>query len=104
MKGARTLGLLVASPPGDPRTETLLRLARAARQRGDGLLLYLLDEGVRNLDRAEVEALGREGADLYCCAVGAQARGILPDRRAVFSGLYVLASLVAGCDRFLSSG
>jgi len=104
MEPPHRLGLLLATPPGDPRSETLLRLAAAALARGDRVLLYLLDEGVRNLGLPETAALREGGADLYCCAMGARERGIEPDRRAVFSGLYLLASLIAGCDRFLSSG
>lgn len=100
----RRLGLLVTRPPGDPRTESVFALARAALRRRDEVLIYLLDDGVGNLGRAEAEELRREGCILYCCALGARRRGIEPDRRAVFSGLYVLASMLEACDRFVSTG
>lgn len=99
-----SLGLLLARGPDDPRAATLLAVGRAALDRGERVLLYLLDDGVVAIDDDRVAALREGGADLYCCAMGARRRGIEPDRRAVFAGLYLLNSLIAGCDRFLSSG
>lgn len=98
-----SLGLVLSVPPGDPRGEALLAVAREACADGHEVLLYLLHEGVRHLGRSELGPLADAGAKLYCCAMGAQKRDIAQDGRAVFSGLYVLASLVAGCDRFLSA-
>jgi len=99
----RTLGILLATPEGEASTETVLALARACVARGDEVLLYLVDEGVRNLLREDVSALGSEpGVRLYCCAYGAQRRGIPRAGRAVFCGLYLLHTVLRASDRFLA--
>jgi len=103
MSGGRKLGILLATPEEHANTETVLALVRACRARGDEALVYLVDDGVRNLLREDVAALGAEsGVRLYCCAHGAQTRGVPRGGPALFCGLYTLHSLVGACDRFLA--
>jgi predicted peroxiredoxin len=99
----RRLGVLLATGEDHPNTETVLGLARASLARGDEVLLYLLDEGVRNLSREDVAALGAEpGVKLYSCAYGSRRRGVASGAHDLPSGLYVLYSLLRGADSFLA--
>jgi len=70
----RKLGMLLSTDPRHPNLETGLGLARAALDRGVDLYLYLVDDGVRNIDDERVLELGRRGAKLFVCAYGCQRR------------------------------
>ena len=58
----RKLGMLLSTGPAHPNLETGLGLARAALDRGVDLYLYLVDDGVRNIDDERVLELGARGA------------------------------------------
>ncbi len=97
------LGLLLASPPELPEPAEVYRAASDAMRRKDDVYLYLVDEGVRNLDRPEIEELRKGGIKLFACAYGAKRRKIAWDSdKATFSGLTVLVDMIAGCDEFLA--
>jgi sulfur relay (sulfurtransferase) complex TusBCD TusD component (DsrE family) len=96
------LGLLLSTAPDHPNTETVAGLVKAARARQMETDLYLLDEGVANLNHPEISALAESGVHLYVCAYGAQRRGIPVSDRATFCGLVVLSDLMKGCDRFVA--
>lgn len=101
-------GLLLSTPPEAPDCETAVNLASRALERGNEVYLYLVDDGVRNLDRPEIADLARRGAYLFLCAYGGQRRGIHAsdpkhaDFSGAFAGLVVLSDLVRGCDKFVS--
>ncbi len=97
------LGLMLASPPDRPELGQIHRLALEARRGGEDVYLYLIDDGVKTLDRPEIEELRKGGVHLFACAYGAKKRGIAWDpEKAAFSGLTVLVDVIAGCDRFLA--
>jgi sulfur relay (sulfurtransferase) complex TusBCD TusD component (DsrE family) len=97
------LGLLLASAPDRPELGEVYRLALDAIGRGDLAFLYLVDDGVRCLDRPEVAELRERGVRLFACAYGAKKRGIAWDpSKAAFSGLTGLLDVIVGCDRFLA--
>lgn len=98
----KKLGILLSTPPEDKNLTTVASLANEALCQGVDTYLYLIDEGVRNVDRPEMERLKRNGVKLFLCAYGAQRRGIPTSDKAVFCGLVVLSDLVKGCDRFVT--
>ena len=98
----KKLGLLLSTPPENKNLKTVVSLAKEARRRKLEVYLYLVDDGVKNLDRPEIDALSQEGVKLFLCAYGAQRRGIPNSDKAVFCGLVVLSDLVKGCDRFVT--
>lgn len=98
----RKLGILLSTPPENKNLTTVVSLAKEAVGRGVDTYLYLVDDGVENLDRPEIDALSREGVKLFLCAYGAQRRNIPASDKAVFCGLVVLSDLVKGCDRFVT--
>lgn len=98
----KTLGILLSTPPEDKNLTTVTSLANEALRQGVDTYLYLIDDGVRNLGRPEMETLRQNGVKLFLCAYGAQRRGIPTSDKAVFCGLVVLSDLVKGCDRFVT--
>ncbi|MBI3620690.1 MAG: DsrE family protein [Nitrospirae bacterium] len=99
----RKLGLMISTPPDHPNLPVATGLARAALERGDGVYLYLIDDGVRSLDDPRIQALARSGVKLFACAYGAQKHGLPTDNpAATYCGLVVLNDLIDGCDRFLA--
>lgn len=100
----RKLGLLLSTPPGHPNLYTAAGISRAALDRGAGLYLYLIDDGVSAMDKQEIQELVRRGAKLFVCAYACQRRRIQlidPDRFN-YCGLVTLTDLINGCDRFLA--
>ncbi len=96
------LGILLSSPPEHKNVKTVAGLVEAALQQEVQVYLYLVDEGVKNLNQTTITPLGRKGLKVFACAYGAQRYGISVDEKAVFGGLVVLSDLIKGCDRFIS--
>ncbi|MCC7517742.1 MAG: DsrE family protein [Verrucomicrobiae bacterium] len=95
------LGLMLASAPDRPELSKVHQLAGDAFARGDAVFLYLIDDGVRCLDRPEMADLRAKGIRIFACAYGAKKRDIAWDpEKAAFSGLTVLVDVITGCDRF----
>ena len=62
----KKLGLLLSTGPERPENlDTAIGLSEAALARGTGLYLYLIDDGVRALDDARVQALAPRGAKVF---------------------------------------
>ncbi len=98
----KKLGILLSTPPEHKNLTTVVSLATEAMRRQVDTYLYLIDDGVGNLDHPKIDALREEGVKLFLCAYGAQRRGIPTTDKAVFCGLVVLSDLVKGCDRFVT--
>lgn len=95
------LGLLLASPPERPELAELHQLALKELKAGTDVYLYLVDDGVKTLDRPEIGELRKAGAKVFACAYGAKRRNIPWDsEKAVFSGLTALVDIIAACDDF----
>jgi hypothetical protein len=97
----RKLGVLLSTGPEHPNFRPALALMHAALDAGVQLYLYCIDEGVRAVATPEIQAI-KERASLFGCAYGAQRRKIEVDESAAWSGLTVLADVVASTDRFVS--
>lgn len=98
----RTLGILLSTEPEHRNLETCLGLSREAMARGVHVYLYLVDDGVLNLDDARVLDLGRRGVKLFACAYACQRRRLPITDKATYCGLVVLSELINGCDRFVA--
>jgi sulfur relay (sulfurtransferase) complex TusBCD TusD component (DsrE family) len=98
----RKLGLLLSTKPDHENLETCLGLSRAALDQGVDLYLYLVDDGVANIDDERILELGRRGAKLFVCAYGCQRRRLPITDKATYCGLVVLTDLINGCDRFVA--
>jgi hypothetical protein len=100
----KKLGLLLSTGPDHPNLDTALGLSAAALDRGAGLYLYLIDDGVRVLADPRLRALPGRGARLFVCAYGCQKRRIpLEDSPDItYCGLVVLTDIINGTDRFVA--
>ena len=101
----KKLGLLLSTGPERPENlDTAIGLSEAALARGTGLYLYLIDDGVRALDDARVQALAPRGAKVFVCAYGCQKRRIALGHgdTVTYCGLVVLTDLINGTDRFVA--
>lgn len=98
----KKLGILLSTPPAHGNLHTAVGLIEAALQKDLRVYLYLVDEGVKNMETAEIRRLSKKGLRLFLCAYGAQRYGVPVNDGAVFGGLVVLSDLVKGCDRFVT--
>ncbi len=98
----RKLGLLLSTPPEHQNLQTVLSLVEEALNQEIVPYLYLIDDGVKNVDLPAFFDLSKRGLKLFACAYGAQRYGIAVDDKAVFCGLVVLSDLIKGCDRFIA--
>jgi len=98
----KKLGLLLSGDPDGPSFTHGVKFAEAALAAGCDVYLYCIDEAVRGVRRADLQALRPSGLKLYACAYGAHRHGIPIDDSAAFAGLTVVSDLVAGTGRFVS--
>ncbi len=98
----KKLGMLLSGDPDGPSFTHGVKFAEAALAAGCDVYLYCIDEAVRGVLRADLQALRPAGLKLYACAYGAHRHGIPLDDSAVFAGLTVVSDLVAGTGRFVS--
>ena len=101
----RKLGVLLSTPPKDPSVTTVARLCVEARRGDTDVYLYLIDEGVKNLNDARFHDLARHGAKFFVCAYGCQKHGVPTESLSpeiTLCGLVVLSNMINGCDRFLA--
>jgi len=101
----KKVGLLLALPPSHASAGTVRDLAQAALTAGDEVYLYLIDEGVKNLEGPHCSLLAQAGAKVFACAYGCQQHRVSTtnlDPRISLSGLVVLSGILDACDPFLS--
>ncbi len=98
----KKLGVLLSVAPTHPNFRPAVALMNAAVDAGVRVYLYCIDEGVRAVSTAEIQALKARGQSLFGCAYGAGNRKIATDEAAAWSGLTVLADVVGSTDKFVS--
>ncbi len=98
----RKLGILLSTAPSEQGFRHGLRLAESALAAGVDVYLYCIDEAVRGVGDAELQAMRERGLKLYACAYGAHRRNIPVNSLAAFAGLTVVNDLIASTDRFVS--
>lgn len=101
----RKLGLLLAFPPSDPSATMVHGLAQAAIEAGHEVYLYLIDEGVKNIDSPLYQQLATSGIKMFACAYGCQQHHVSTanlNPSISLSGLVVLSGIIDACEPFLS--
>ena len=101
----KKLGLLLSTAPTHPNAETIARLSQAALEARVQVYLYLIDEGVKNLENPIIRGLTDAGIKLNVCAYGCQQHNVSTDGYGpdvTFCGLVVLSQIVTGCDQFIA--
>lgn len=101
----KKLGLLLSTPPSHPNADVVAGLSREALRSHVNVYLYLIDEGVKNLENPTILSLASEGVKLSVCAYGCQQHKVSTEgygQEVTFCGLVVLSQIITGCDRFVS--
>ena len=101
----KKLGIMLSLPPSHPNAETVVRLTEEAIRMKVDVYVYLIDEGVKNLQNPAILNLTKTGAKLNVCAYGCQQHKVSTDgydKSVTFCGLVVLHQIITGCDRFLA--
>lgn len=98
----KKLGILLTTPPEHVNFARVVSLIRAALQQKISVYLYCIDNGVSCVNTPEIQSLKNSGIHLFGCAYGAHHRNIPVDDKAAYSGLTIVADMVAGTDRFLT--
>lgn len=101
----KKLGILLSTPPSNPNAEIVTRLGEEALASKVDLYLYLIDEGVLNLQNERLLKLASSGARFFVCAYGCQKHNISTEgygKEVNFCGLVILSNIINGCDRFLA--
>lgn len=99
------LGILLSTPQSHPSVRTATSLCEEALRNGIDVYLYLIDEGVKNLQDNRIVNLSAHGMKLFVCTYGCQQHGVSTenlDPRISLCGLVVLSNMINGCDRFLA--
>jgi predicted peroxiredoxin len=101
----RKVGLLLALPPSHGSATTVHGLAEAALAAGHEVYLYLIDEGVKNLNNPQYRHIAQSGVKVFACAYGCQQHRVPTadlDPKISLSGLVVLSGIIDACEPFLS--
>ena len=101
----KKLGLLLSTAPENPNAETVYHLSKTALANKVDTYLYLIDEGVKNLEDPRFTGLAAEGLKLFVCAYGCQQHHVSTEgygKEVTFCGLVILSNIIDGCDRFLA--
>lgn len=101
----RKVGILLALPPSHESSKTVHGLSEAALQAGHEVYLYLIDEGVKNMQEARYLSLAHAGAKLFVCAYGCQQHQVPTEKvdpAVSLCGLVVLSGIIDACEPFLS--
>lgn len=101
----KKLGILLSTGPSHPHVETVTKLGEEALASGVDLYLYLIDEGVKNLENQRLLKLSTSGAKFFVCAYGCQQHKVSTEgygKEVTFCGLVVLSNIINGCDRFVA--
>jgi sulfur relay (sulfurtransferase) complex TusBCD TusD component (DsrE family) len=106
------IGFLLATGPDRPDGATVERVARAALDRGHGVHIFLMQEGVEhvrnhseNPSRERMEALIAAGAEVTLCALNARRRHLAKEEAipgVTFGSQYDHARIVAASGRYLA--
>ena len=102
VKEPRKLGFFLGTSPDSQNTSTVIHLSRAAIAKGIKVLIFLMGEGIYNLNHQELMDLLNEGVQFYLCQQNAIERGSLQKEGVIQGSQYDLAHIVHQVDRFLA--
>lgn len=99
---AEKLGILLTTSPESENTYTCIRIAEAALSAGKEVHIFLMCDGVYNINNKEFLALRGKGANITLCDLNAKERAINEGEEVTFGSQYDLACIAHECDRFIS--
>ncbi len=98
------LGILLTTSPENENTNTVISLSRAAREQGHEVSIFLMYDGVYNVNKKEFAELADRGVSIAVCALNAEQRSIKKVDGILFGSQYDHACIAGDVDRFISFG
>ncbi|MCE8422454.1 MAG: DsrE family protein [Candidatus Methanoperedens sp.] len=98
------LGILLSTTPENENTNTVISISRAARKHGHDVSIFLMYDGVYNINKKEFAGLIEIGVNITVCALNAEQRKVSKAEGILFGSQYDHACIAEDVDRFLSFG
>lgn len=98
------LGILLTTTPENENTNTVISICRAARKQGHEVSVFLMYDGVYNINKKEFAGLTDIGVNIAVCALNAEQRKVAKVDGILFGSQYDNACMAKDVDRFLSFG
>jgi len=98
------LGILLTTSPENENTNTVIEISKAAREEGHEVSIFLMYDGVYNVNKKEFTELAGKGIEIAICAFNAEQRNIGKVDGILFGSQYDHACIASDVDRFLSFG
>ena len=98
------LGILLTTSPENENTNTVIEISKAARDEGHEVSIFLMYDGVYNVNKKEFADLVIKGVDIAICAFNAEQRKVARVEGILFGSQYDHACIASDVDRFISFG
>ena len=98
------LGILLTTSPESENTNTVIEISKAAREEGHEVSIFLMYDGVYNVNKKEFAELAGKGILIAICAFNAEQRKIGKIDGILFGSQYDHACIASDVDRFISFG
>jgi len=98
------LGILLTTSPENENTHTVIEISRAARELGHDVFIFLMYDGVYNINKKEFADLVDEGVNIAVCALNVEQRKMGRVPGILFGSQYDHACIASDVDRFISFG
>ena len=98
------LGILLTTSPENENTNTVISISRAARVQGHEVSIFLMYDGVYNINNKEFSGLVDDGVSIAVCAFNVEQRNIDKVDGILFGSQYDHACIASEVDRLISFG
>ncbi len=98
------LGILLTTSPENENTNTVIAISTAARKAGHEVSIFLMYDGVYNVNKKAFAELVDKGINIAVCALNVEQRHVSRVEGILFGSQYDHACIAADVDRFISFG
>jgi predicted peroxiredoxin len=98
------IGILLTTSPENQNTNTVISISSAAREQGHEVSIFLMYDGVYNIQKKEFTDLIQKGVNIAVCALNVEQRNIKRVDGILFGSQYDHACIASEVDRFISFG
>ncbi|HLB72247.1 MAG: DsrE family protein [Candidatus Methanoperedens sp.] len=98
------LGILLTTSPENENTGTVIALCKAARELGHEVSIFLMYDGVYNVNKKEFVELVDKGVSIAVCALNLEQRKLGRVEGILYGSQYDHACIASDVDRFVSFG
>jgi len=97
----KILGILLATSPENSNTKIAGEVVKHALNLGVKVKIFLMDDGIYNLNDKDFQKLIDTGAEVSLCSTNAEKRGIKKADGVNFGSQYDHAEILRDCDKYL---